>query len=148
MTSIRNFYYYFYLQWLEFINDIFSIIFSTHNMDSVEEICDHVALINKAKKVLDGEINEVRQTYASDIYEIQYDGYFNKLESTLSSDYKIMEVQENHNNTIIKVEVLNKNVLSNDIIKRFSQYGNINMFRKHLPKMEDIFIKVVGETNI
>ncbi len=125
-----------------------TIIFSTHNMDSVEEICDHVALINKAKKVLDGEINEVRQTYASDIYEIQYDGYFNKLESTLSSDYKILEVQENHNNTIIKVEVLNKNVLSNDIIKRFSQYGNINMFRKHLPKMEDIFIKVVGETNI
>lgn len=124
-----------------------TIIFSTHNMSSVEEICDYVALINKSKKVLDGEINEVRKTYASDIYEIHFEGYFNKLESTLSSDYKILDLHENLNRTVLRVEVLNKAVQTNDLIIRFTQYGNISKFKRYIPKMEDIFIKVVGESN-
>jgi len=144
-------------------NEGATIIFSTHNMASVEEICDHIALINKSRKILEGPINEIRNNYASDIYEITFEGYFNKLESTLTSDYKILDVVENSqkstmkvevlnkniksNDLIMKVEVLNKNIKSNDLITIMTQYGNISSFQKHLPSMNDIFIKVVEETN-
>ncbi len=128
-------------------NEGATIIFSTHNMASVEEICDHIALINKSRKILEGPINEIRNNYASDIYEITFEGYFNKLESTLTSDYKILDVVENSQKSIMKVEVLNKNIKSNDLITIMTQYGNISSFQKHLPSMNDIFIKVVEETN-
>jgi len=124
-----------------------TIIFSTHNMASVEEICDHIALINKSKKILDGDINYIRNTYASDIFEINFDGYFNKLESTLTSDYKIAEVIENSHGAKMKVEVLNKEMKSNDLLNRMTQFGSISLFQKHLPSMNDIFIKLVNETN-
>lgn len=128
-------------------NEGATIIFSTHNMASVEEICDHIALINKSRKILEGPINEIRNNYASDIYEITFEGYFNKLESTLTSDYKILDVVENSQKSTMKVEVLNKNIKSNDLITIMTQYGNISSFQKHLPSMNDIFIKVVEETN-
>ncbi|MCK9498772.1 MAG: ABC transporter ATP-binding protein [Bacteroidales bacterium] len=124
-----------------------TIIFSTHNMASVEEICDHIALINKSKKIIEGPINEIRNNYASDIYEICFDGYFNKLESTLTSDYKILDINETMQKTKMKIEVLNKNIKPNDLITKMIEFGNINSFNKHLPSMNDIFIKLVGETN-
>lgn len=77
-----------------------TIIFSTHNMASVEEICDNIALIHKSKKILDGKIDVIRQTYASDIYEIIFDGYFNKLGTTLTSDYKILEMNETNSEVL------------------------------------------------
>ncbi|HOK38462.1 MAG: ATP-binding cassette domain-containing protein [Bacteroidales bacterium] len=124
-----------------------TIIFSTHNMSSVEEICDYVALINRSRKVLEGEINEVRTNYASNIYEIQFEGFLNIIETSLSHEYKILKVEKNLKDTIIEIELLNNNLTSNDILKRFLEFGNISMFRRYLPKMEDVFIKVVGETN-
>ena len=101
----------------------------------------------QVKKNIEGPINEIRNNYASDIYEITFEGYFNKLESTLTSDYKILDVVENSQKSTMKVEVLNKNIKSNDLITIMTQYGNISSFQKHLPSMNDIFIKVVEETN-
>ena len=124
-----------------------TIIFSTHNMASVEEICDNIALLNKSKVILHGNIDEIRKTYSSDIYEIKFDGYFDKLSSTLTSDYKINEIKETINGAVMMVEILNKEVSGNDLVKRMLQFGNITSFQKHLPGMNDIFIKLVGETN-
>lgn len=124
-----------------------TIIFSTHNMASVEEICDNIALIHKSKKILDGKIDTIRNTYASDIYEIVFDGYFNKLGATLTSDYKILEINETNSGGIVKVEVLNRDLKSNDLISRMTSFGTIISFNKNLPRMNDIFIKVVGDTN-
>jgi len=124
-----------------------TIIFSTHNMASVEEICDHIALINKSKKILDGEINEVRRKYASDVYEIKYTGFFSKLESTLTSDYKILDLKDTQGGGTLMVEVLNNQLQANDLLSRMMKFGTIASFQKHLPGMNDIFIKVVGDTN-
>ncbi len=124
-----------------------TIIFSTHNMASVEEICDNIALIHKSKKILDGSIDKIRKTYASDIYEINYSGYFNKIGTTLTSDYKILEILETNGGGKIKVEVLNKEMGGNDLIGRMTNFGTISSFQKFLPGMNDIFIKVVGDTN-
>ncbi|MDD2385971.1 MAG: ATP-binding cassette domain-containing protein [Bacteroidales bacterium] len=124
-----------------------TIIFSTHNMSSVEELCSHIALINKSKKILEGDINMVREQHSAPIYELEYDGFFNKLETTLTSDYKILELNESKTGGNLTVEVLNDQMTSNDLLKRMMQHGTISSFRKNLPSMNDIFIKVVGDTN-
>ena len=124
-----------------------TIIFSTHNMSSVEEICDYIALINKSKKILEGEVNTIRRDYAPDIYEVQYSGYFNKMIATLTSDYKILDVKEFEGGSKMSIELLNKEMTNNDIIARLTNFGNIESFQKALPSMNDIFIRVVNNTN-
>ena len=124
-----------------------TIIFSTHNMSSVEEICDYIALINKSKKILEGEVNAIRRDYAPDIYEVQYSGYFNKMIATLTSDYKILDVKEFEGGSKMSIELLNKEMTNNDIISRLTNFGNIESFQKALPSMNDIFIRVVSNTN-
>ena len=124
-----------------------TIIFSTHNMSSVEEICDYIALINKSKKILEGEVNAIRRDYAPDIYEVQYSGYFNKMIATLTSDYKILDVKEFDGGSKMSIELLNKQMTNNDIIARLTNFGNIESFQKALPSMNDIFIRVVNNTN-
>lgn len=124
-----------------------TIIFSTHNMSSVEEVCDHIALINNSKKILEGHISDVRKEHSSDIYEVNYEGYFNKLGTTLTADYKIIELSETKNGGYIKVEMINKDIGSGDLIRRLSDFGNIVGFSKHYMSMNEIFIKVVEETN-
>ena len=124
-----------------------TIIFSTHNMSSVEEICDYIALINKSKKILEGEVNSIRREYAPDIYEVQYSGYFNKMIATLTSDYKILDVKEFEGGSKMSIELLNKEMTNNDIISRLTNFGNIESFQKALSSMNDIFIRVVSNTN-
>ena len=116
-------------------------------MSSVEEICDYIALINKSKKILEGEVNSIRREYAPDIYEVQYSGYFNKMIATLTSDYKILDVKEFEGGSKMSIELLNKEMTNNDIISRLTNFGNIESFQKALPSMNDIFIRVVSNTN-
>lgn len=125
-----------------------TIIFSTHNMASVEEICDHIALINKSKKILDGSIHDIRNNYASEIYEVEYDGYFSKLSATLTSDYNILNVDETDSGSKLVIELLNKQIQRNELIKFLTTFGTIASFQRKLPNMNDIFIKVVEETNV
>jgi ABC-2 type transport system ATP-binding protein len=124
-----------------------TIIFSTHNMASVEEICDNVALINKSKKLLDGTVEAIRGQYATNIYEIEFSGYFNKIGSTQTSDYSILEMIENENSQKIKIQLLNKNITNNALIERMLNFGTVKSFNQHLPSMNDIFIKAVEENN-
>jgi ABC-2 type transport system ATP-binding protein len=124
-----------------------TIIFSTHNMSSVEEICDNIALINNSRKILEGPIDSIRKEHSSDMFEIEYEGYFNKLLSTLTSDYKIVEIVETPEKSKIKVELINKEIDSNTLISRMSEYGSIMSFNRHYLSMNDIFIKLVEQTN-
>ena len=57
-----------------------TIIFSTHNMESVEQLCDHIALIDKSKKILDGETQQIREQYKSNVYDITYRGDFERID--------------------------------------------------------------------
>src|SRR6056297_4342359 len=68
-----------------------TIIFSTHNMGSVEELCDHITLINNAKNLLEGPIDKIRHEYKSNIYEITFNGEYQKLESAIKEHYQIIE---------------------------------------------------------
>ncbi len=122
-----------------------TILFSTHNMSSVEEICDHIALINKSKKILDGNINDVRNKYASGIYEFSFRGYFQKLAATLTASYEILETKEADGINTIKLRLLDKSLSENDLIRQMLNFGTITSFNMVTPSMNDIFIKAVGD---
>ncbi|MFW5805708.1 MAG: ABC transporter ATP-binding protein [Bacteroidales bacterium] len=125
-----------------------TIIFSTHNMASVEEVCDHIALINEAKIVVEGPIEKIRSKYAPDIYEIEFKGDFNRPEVALTPDYEIQSVKMINGNHIVRVKRLNDNFTTNDLIKSFINKGEVLTFRQIKPSMNNIFIGLVEGTEV
>lgn len=119
-----------------------TIIFSTHNMASVEELCDHITLINEAESILHGEINSIRETYRSNKYLVSYEGDKNLITDKLNGRFTIQEFIENGSGkqVIIKVEKVSD---SNDLIKALLPVTTIKSFQEILPSMNDIFIEVV-----
>lgn len=123
-----------------------TIIFSTHNMSSVEELCDNIALINNSKKILDGPVSDIRNNYKSDIFEIKFKGQFNKFEASLTSLFEILDIQNSSTEQTLRVKLL-PGASPNDILRLLLPTGTIVSFNEILPGMNDIFIRVVEETN-
>ena len=113
-----------------------TIIFSTHRMESVEEICDHIALINNSKTILEGPIEKIKNDFKDDSYEIILDT--NHL--TTSDSFNIVSNLENKFN--IKID--NSSEIR-DILNFINKNHNIISFKKNLATIEDIFIKSVGK---
>ena len=113
-----------------------TIIFSTHRMESVEEICDHIALINNSKTILEGPIEKIKNDFKDDSYEIILDT--NHL--TTSDSFNIVSNLENKFN--IKI---NDSSEIRDILNFINKNHNIISFKKNLAAIEDIFIKSVGK---
>ena len=122
-----------------------TVIFSTHNMSSVEEVCDHIALINKSRIVVEGEINNIRERYAPDVYEITFDGEFTRPDIAMTSDFELLESKQERGSTILKIKRLNNNYTTNDLLKFFLPKGNIKSFSKLIPSMNSVFISLVEE---
>ncbi len=124
-----------------------TIILSTHDMNSVEELCDNIALFNKSQKILDGAVNEIRSSYAKNEYEIAFKGYFDSITASLTTSYKIVNQTKENDITKIRIQLIENEILNNDIIKHFTSVGNIISYNEVLPSMNDIFIKLVGSKN-
>ena len=123
-----------------------TIIFSTHNMSSVEEICDHIALINQSKKILDGQIDQVKERFKSNTFEITYKGESGNLQEKLGSHFDILEHDADSHLKQLKVRFLNGNS-NNDLLKILMNQFEIVSFRETIPSMNDVFIRVVEENN-
>lgn len=117
-----------------------TIIFSTHRMESVEELCDHVALINKSKKVLDGPKSKIKEQFKSDTYSITYQGELN-LENEFFDISGITEVESELNAATLK---LKKEVSSNELIRQLISEVELKSFKENIPSMNDIFIRAVS----
>ena len=122
-----------------------TIIFSTHNMSSVEEICDDIALINNSKKILGGSMKEVKKQFKTDQYQIIFDGEINGFELSLRHQYKILENRKEEDKTLLTLEILDKKVTTNDLIQSLLPIGQMISFSEIIPNMNDIFIRVVEE---
>jgi ABC-2 type transport system ATP-binding protein len=120
-----------------------TIIFSTHNMGSVEELCDNITLINKAKTILEGSVDEIRRQWTANEYELIFAGEV-KFES--NGQFRVISSEfENGRSTIrIKTEA---DMDTNDIIRSVMKTGNIISFNPALPSMNEIFIRVVESRN-
>ena len=123
-----------------------SIIFSTHNMGSVEELCDHIALINKSHVILNGHIDDIRDGHKANTYEVKFLGQFNKMKATLSAEYKIEEAIHEADIHTVKIKLL-KQLTTNQLIELLLPLGHIVGFTEVIPTMNDIFINEVEKTN-
>ena len=123
-----------------------TIIFSTHNMASVEELCDNIALINKSKKVLDGNVQDIKQQFKQNVYDLHFKGNFDKFSASVTADYKIESVRKENGNTICRVKLLNETT-TNQLLSAMLQYGEIVGMNEVIPSINDIFIQVVEESS-
>jgi len=117
-------------------NDGTTIIFSTHRMESVEEICDHIALINKSKTILEGPINKIKNDFQEEKYEVILDS-----EVKFKSD-KFDVLYHDKNKYQIR---LNSQSEIRDVLNSLNKNHNIISFKKKLASIEDIFIKSVAK---
>lgn len=118
-----------------------TIIFSTHRMEQVEEICNKIILVNKGEKILDGSVSEVKTNFKENIFKIEVEG-LNGLDLT-STPFTILN--KNQDQLIIQKS---DNITSNDILKYFiSQNKTIHNFNEVMPSLNDIFIKLVEGTS-
>lgn len=121
-----------------------TIIFSTHNMNSVEELCDQIALINKSRIALSGPIDEVRKAYKPNLFEVRFAKGFRFLESTITSNYKVLEHKEEGTSHIFRFQLLN-DIPYNQLLQQLMQYGELLSFQEAMPTMNDIFLEAVSE---
>lgn len=121
-----------------------TIIFSTHNMGSVEELCDHITLINKSKNILEGPIDEVRAKYRSEVYEVAYKGEPSVIKNALNGNYEINHEEERQEHHVVRVTA-NEKGATNQLLNTLIPHAEIVSFKELIPSMNDIFIKVVEE---
>ena len=124
-----------------------TIIFSTHNMASVEELCDHITLINESEVVLQGEMSEIRETYRADKYLVSFQGDPEKLSKGLDPDFELLSLEENGMGRQATIRI-GKGEGSARLIRNLVEITEIKSFQEILPNMNDIFIQVVSDTNI
>lgn len=124
-----------------------TIIFSTHNMGSVEELCDHIALINRSKNILDGSVKEIRQTHRSNTYKIGFKGNMLGFTNALWTGAELLDKgkeDEEVNWALIKIA---PQVKSSQLLQSILPVCEIVSFNEVIPSMNDIFISKVNSEN-
>ena len=122
-----------------------SIIFSTHRMESVEEMCDYIALINKSNKILDGKLSKIKQDFKNNEYEVGL-VYKNKEEllKNITSKYQVDIASQQLESPVINLKIKLKNgESSSDLIRFLNSKTQINHFAEIIPSANDIFLKAV-----
>ena len=123
-----------------------TVIFSTHNMGSVEEMCDHITLINKSKNILSGPIDKVRFDYGSNVFELAFKGQVDEVTSALDGNYEVVSHKEDAG--IVKAQVkVHQFSTDNRLLKQVIPVAEVVGFKQVVPSMNDIFIQVVQEYN-
>lgn len=120
-----------------------TIIFSTHRMESVEELCDYIALINKSKKVLEGKKQDIKDKYKSNTFSLQFSGELNGEFKTFSIISEITNL-EGEKFAVLKA---NDNAKSNEILIELLPKIKIKSFKEDEASMNDVFINAVQSSN-
>lgn len=116
-----------------------TIIFSTHRMEQVEEICDHIALVNRGRKILDGTVKQVKQDFKENLFSV---GAEQMPSLGITAPYEIV-----HNNGLTHIVRIKDGNQPNDVLRFLLQQNvSIHSFNEILPSLNDIFIKLVEGT--
>ncbi len=117
-----------------------TVIFSTHRMESVEEICEEIALIHKANVILKGKLHEVKDTYKRNIFRAELLGAasFEQLPGA-----EVLSVEKRNGSTKLRLQL--KNGAPNHLLQQLTRYGQVHFFSEEVPSLNDIFIQKVGE---
>ncbi len=123
-----------------------TIIFSTHNMGSVEELCDHIALINKSKKILDGNVKDIKKAHRTNTYEIEFTGNLMGFTNAMWAGYELLEKSQEGDYCKVKVKLQGNNT-PNSLLQSVLPSVQINSLREVVPSMNDIFISNVNNSS-
>ena len=120
-----------------------TILFSTHRMDSVEELCDHIALINKSEKILDGAKKQIKEDFRSNTFLVNHKGDLSQLEP----GFELLEKESIEDNLFRStIRVLNGEN-PNKLLQSLINITQVYSFMEKIPSMNDIFITKVNEEN-
>lgn len=119
-----------------------TIILSTHNMESVEELCDNIALINKSRVVISGGVEEIRHRYGNNNFELIYTG---SPVSSVPGVFKVLSDQDDAGRHTAVLSLTGTNEANRVLKEIISQDVTVNSFKELVPRMNDIFIKLVTE---
>ena len=122
-----------------------TIVLSTHNMESVEELCDDIALINKSRLVISGSLEDIRRRYGNNSVELVYTG--NRTVESAEGLYSVLSdsVESDRHTAVLSLDREAKN---NDVLSKIMSEGLcVNSFRELMPRMNDIFISLVRNEN-
>ena len=121
-----------------------TVIFSTHNMASVEEICDHITLINKSHNILSGSTDEVRRRFGDNVFEVVYSGQAEVLNSVLEPLAEVLEQSKVAESELNQMRIrLHDGVSVRESIAAANEAIELRSFREIIPSMNDIFIRAV-----
>ena len=122
-----------------------TVIFSTHRMESVEELCDHIALIHKSNKILDGKLNDIKRDYKTNTFEVGLQTKnLEELTKTINEKYEVLPATFKSLNDDLKLNIkLNGNGTSNDLLSFLTSKAEVHHFVEVIPSANDIFIQTV-----
>lgn len=123
-----------------------TIIFSTHDMGSVEELCDHITLINKSKTILEGEVHQIRMSYKTHTYAVGFSGDAEKVATYLNGSCQIIESVETSLGHMIKIKAESR-FTGNDVLSLVLPHAQVFSFNEVIPSMNEVFIRVVEAQN-
>lgn len=128
-----------------------TVIFSTHNMSSVEEVCDHITLINKSHNILSGSLGEIRRSHGGNIFEIDHRGSREALVGALAgTPCTILDTSASDDEatgrtlgSMLKIHIPNNEDIR-DVVSVINNHTELRSFREVIPSMNDIFIRAVA----
>lgn len=123
-----------------------TIVLSTHRMESVEELCTHIALINRSHKILEGPVREIRRNFRSDRYEVEYKGNGVAFANSLWGGFELIS-HEGHDDFMKAVIRMPEGRSPNELLSSMIPNVEIHSFREIIPGMNDIFISLVQQSN-
>lgn len=122
-----------------------TVIFSTHRMESVEELCDHIALIHKSNKVLDGKLNDIKRQYKTNTFEVGLESANkNHILSEIKNKFEVLPATFRNLNDDIKLNIkIGENTSPNDLLSFLTAKAEVHHFVEVIPSASDIFIQTV-----
>lgn len=124
-----------------------TILFSTHNMASVEELCDDIALINQSKKILEGRVGDIKRKYRDHLFELELGNADGRVERWIPENYQIIE-KTILTTGLTRLKVKNPQAEDgNALLSKVMQHTTVYAFREILPSMNEIFIQQVKGVN-
>ncbi len=131
---------------LELRNNGATVIFSTHNMGSVEELCDNIALLNKSEKILDGTVKEIRKRHRTNTFKISFKGNVMGFANALWAGAEVLEKRSEDDIHYFTLRAL-QNLSANQLLQAVLPTCELLSFNEIVPSMNDIFIMRVNEGN-
>ena len=123
-----------------------TIIFSTHRMESVEELCDHIALIHQANKLIEGRLDEVKKQYRTNSFEVGIlSDNVEGLMYDITQKFTVGQTNFKSLNDELKLEIQLGNATPNELLHLLTQRGQVTHFVEKIPSVNDIFIKTVSQ---